>query len=442
MKKLTKKWQLILYGCSGMGVNMLNLIVGSYLCSALLVGGFEENAESWTYLNRDLVVAALWSVLMLASKVIDGIIDLPFSSFADNLCTKWGRRRPAIVMGFVPMIVAYLLFLVPLNNGATVLNTVWFALMLMVFYGCYTLTMLTFYATFAEVVDNKDDVVLISNTKSICDVVYFVLGYALLPVFVGLGVNIRIVALIFLPLSLTMLIPLFLLKEEPTNTSDVKLDTKPRITLWQSISYTFKCKEFIIWMCTASVMNIGLQLFLGGINEFFSSTGLNMTFVMASVFVPVPLTIMLYNWVVKKKGLGFAYRYILIVYSIGMLLMYLCNGIDRSLLLPFAIGCGVITSFSIGSFFSVTYIVPSHIAASRKADGESASSMFFAVQGLFEGVATGIATGVILVYLKGTENNPGPIHLMTLIVAAACMTAFVMSFFLPKSITQIGKAKK
>ena len=69
MQKLTKKWQLVLYGCSGLGVNMLNMIVGSYLCSALLVGGFEKHIESWTYLNKDLVVAALWGTLIFILKI-------------------------------------------------------------------------------------------------------------------------------------------------------------------------------------------------------------------------------------------------------------------------------------------------------------------------------------------------------------------------------------
>ena len=38
MKKITSRKKLLLYGCSGMGVNMMNLIVGSYLCSALTRG--------------------------------------------------------------------------------------------------------------------------------------------------------------------------------------------------------------------------------------------------------------------------------------------------------------------------------------------------------------------------------------------------------------------
>ena len=44
MKKLTSRRQMFFYACSAMGVNLLNIIVGSYLCSALLIGGFGEDA--------------------------------------------------------------------------------------------------------------------------------------------------------------------------------------------------------------------------------------------------------------------------------------------------------------------------------------------------------------------------------------------------------------
>ena len=74
MKKLNKRWKIILYGCSGLGVNMLNMIVGSYLCSALLIGGFDKHVEQWTYLNRDLVIAGLWGTLMFFIGFIAAII--------------------------------------------------------------------------------------------------------------------------------------------------------------------------------------------------------------------------------------------------------------------------------------------------------------------------------------------------------------------------------
>ncbi len=434
MEKITKKSKLILYGCSGLGVNLLNIVMGSYLCSALLVGGFDKNVEHWTFLNKDLVVAALWATLSAIAKIVDGLIDLPFSHFTDNLKSKWGKRKTAIVIGAVPMLIAYVLFLFPINSDATIINTIWFAFLLMVFYACYTLTMLTYYGTFAEITKDQNDITLISNTKSVCDVVYFSLGFALVPALVNSGLNVRLVALLLLPCALTMLIPLFMLKE---NNSDEQAETKKeeKVTVLSSILFTLKDKPYILWLCVLFVNNIGLQLFLSGINEYFSTLHVNQALIMPTCFVPVPFTIMLYNKIIKKRGLGFALRYVLLVYSIGMALMGLCNFIPVSFKLPFALLCSLIVSFSIGSFFSITYMVPSQMAAKRTANGESASTMYYAIQGLFEAVSAALGGSAILVLLKETGGVP----FLTVIVAFSCMVAFVMTFFLPKVITLLGK---
>ncbi|MBO4321866.1 MAG: MFS transporter, partial [Clostridia bacterium] len=178
MTKLTKKWQMLLYAASGMGVNMLNLMIGSYLCSALIASGFAEEVLPFqTYLGRDLVIAGVWAVFGTVAKILDGIIDIPMASFTDRLKTRFGRRRPAIVIGFIPMIAAYLLFHLIPNDGATLLNTVYYGVLLCVFFSFYTLTMVTYYATFTEIVDNVKDRNFISNVKSFFDIVYFILGY-------------------------------------------------------------------------------------------------------------------------------------------------------------------------------------------------------------------------------------------------------------------------
>ena len=417
---------------------MMNIIMGSYLCSALLTGGFGEHIESWTYLNRDLVIAGVWAVFVFFAKALDGIIDLPLASFADRLKTKFGRRKTAILIGFIPMIIAYLLFLLPPNKEATLFNTVWFGVFLCIFYTFYTLTMLTYYATFSEVTESEKDTVFLSNTKSICDVVYFSLGFALIPLFVSLGINIRTVALIFLPLSLSMLIPFFLLKEDNSEELAVRA-----LTLPVALKTSFQNKTFIYWMFTISVMTIGLQLFLGGINELFSSTGLNMTVVMASSFAPVPLTIMLYNKIVKTRGLGAAYRMVLLIYAVGMLVMYICNRTSDLLtelqLTLIALVGGIFVSFSLGAFFSITYTVPSHLAARElERSGRSVASMYFSIQGLFEGIAAGIATGFILVTLKANQR----IELLPLIVIACCLITLGMTFGFSPEVALMGKEEK
>ena len=451
MKYLDKKWKIILYGCSGLGLNMLNIIIGTHLCNALIDSGFDSDLEFWTYESKTLVVVALWSVLSLCIKIFDGVVDIPLATFTDNLRTRWGRRRPAILMGYIPLIAAYVLFLFPIRHEAGILNTIWFALLLGIFYAGYTLTMVTYYATFAEIVKTDKERVFLSTVKSICDVVYFSLNFALVPLFVSLGINIRYVALIFLPLALTMLIPLFMIKESSTKdgvpvAEGQEIQTE-RVGFIRSLAYAFRNKKFIFWLCIVFVMNIGLQLFLGGISVFFSNVGegLNMTLVMASAFVPVPFTLLLYNRIMRKRGLKFAFQYILLVFSIGMSLMMLCHAVNPSWQMPVAIGCAIIVSFSIGAFFSITYPVPSQMAAEENQKGEvCASSMYFAVQGLFEGVSAAFAGQVVLVFIRTFVWKGGNplMKFFPVIVAGFCMVAFLMTFFLPKSISVIGKEKK
>ena len=438
MQKITDRKKLILYGCSGLGVNMLNIIMGSYLCSALMTGGFDKHIESWTYVNKTLVVAGLWAVLRFIAKAFDGLIDLPIATFADKLHTKMGRRKTAILIGLIPTVISYCLFLIPLNHEESILNTIWFGGLLIVFYACYTLTMLTYYATFPEICENESDTLFLSNTKSIVDVVYFSLSFALVPVFVSCGVNIRLVALIFLPLVLTMLIPFFLLKENGVN-EGCEEKVEP-LTLGKAVGVSIKSKPFMYWMLTISFMTIGLQLFLGGINELFSSTGLNMTVVMASSFAPVPLTIMAYNRLVKKFGLGTGYKFILSIFSIGMVILLLCYALADSIsplaLTLIAIFGGIFISFSLGAFFSITYTVPTNLAQRElQLRNNSVSSMYFAVQGLFEGIAAGIATGPILTALKDHDV----IYFLPVVVIICCAIAFVMSFFFPDEIKYMSK---
>ena len=163
-----------------------------------------------------------------------------------------------------------------------------------------------------------------------------------------------------------------------------------------------------------------------------------MTLIMASSFAPVPFTLQIYNKLVKKKGIKFGFQYCLLVYSFAMVLMFVCRMLPLKYMTPVALLCGLIVSLAMGTFFSITYTIPSQLAAEENArTGICASSMYFAVQGLFEGVAAGLASGPMLVFLKQHSGIP----YMTLIIAVACMTAFVMAFFLPNPLQTLASKR-
>lgn len=436
MNVLRSRKKMFLYACSAIGVNLLNIIMGSYLCSALLVGGFGADAiKNQTFEGIDLVIPALWAAFALIAKIIDGVIDIPMASLSDNLKCKFGRRRPTIIMGLIGLIASFTAFaLITPNIGKTLLNTIYYGIVLCVFYCSYTLTMVSYYATFTEILDNEEDRNFVSNVKSVCDIVYFIIGYVVVGMLLK-GLNIRIVAMITLPLVLFMLIPLFMIKEEST-LNGFTGETKT-VNLVKSLAYTFKNKDFLCWMAVYCFLTFGVQLYLGGINEYFSYTGMSMIYVMIAAFVPVPFTLMLYNYFTRKKGFRFAIQLVLLVFAFAMFTLfgvsYLENGILKTIL---SIVGGLICSFAVGAIFSVAYMIPSQLAADdENRTGISHSAMYFAVQGLFAGVASGLGTGVVLVALKQADL----ITLMTPVSGAACVIACALTFILPQSIVTLGK---
>ncbi|MBR3298138.1 MAG: MFS transporter [Clostridia bacterium] len=444
MQKISGKPKLMLYAFSGMGVNMLNLMMGSYLCSALIASGFVEKVLPFqTYVGKDLVIAGVWAVFSLVARILDGIIDVPMASFTDQLKTRWGRRRPSIVIGLVPMIIAYLLFLVvPNPGGATLLNTIYYGVLLCIFYSFYTLTMVSYYATYTEIVETEQERSLISNTKSFFDIVYFILGYVVVRMMLN-NMNIRLVALIVLPLVATMLIPLFMIKEESSLESDRnKSNAKRSVGLFESLRHTAKNRTFILWMIVYAFMTFGVQLFLGGINEYFAAVGMNMMLVMIAAFAPVPFALILYNKFIRRYGFGFAFRYTLITYTLGMAAMFIVGKLaDGSAKTVLAIITGLISSLAIGSLFAVAYSIPSQLAAEEEErSGVANSAMYFAVQGLFAGVASGIATGVVLTALK--KAGVEAVSYTTLICAIGTAVAFALTFILPKSLINMGRKTK
>lgn len=452
MEKIRGKRKLLIYGMSGLGMNMLNLIISSYLCDALMTEGFVENASNWTYMDKTLVVAGLWSVMIAIAKVLDGVIDIPFAGWTDKLKSKWGRRRPAILAGFIPTVITYVLFLIPLQSEENSLaNTIWFGVLLCAFYSFYTLTMVTYYATFSEIVDNNKDRVALSNYKTVFDVIYFVLGYALIPAFVG-NMNIRVIALIFLPLALTMLIPLFMIKERSTLDEDIATyatedgyEPEETVGIWESLKYVVKNKSFIVWMIVFFALQFSTQLFLNGQNVIYSSyvqlEGIEITMVMACAFAPVPLTLLLYNRLVRKYGIRVGYIFSLVAYMAAMVVMtfsskeLIPNDTVRIILACFA---GVLSSFGTGCFFSINYTIPSTLATiEKKETGVSHPAMYFAIQGLVGALAAALSTGLIWVNLKANDK----VWVAPIVVIAGSVVSLVATMFMSEKICNIGKAQ-
>ncbi len=452
---LNKKWKEFLYAASGFGPNLLNVILGAYLTDALNPSGLTAGKEVWSISGICIITPAIFGVLWMVAKVFDGIVDIPLAHFTDNLRTKWGRRRPAIVIAFVPMVLSYIAVWMPPqpHTEYSILNTVWTGLMLLVFFTFFTMSLITFYGSLSTVCKDEAQRQRVGAFKSFFDTIGYSIGYALIPVFLNTGLKIRQLVIYATPVMLTMLIPLFLLKEGEKYGEGKDFMAEAKVPFRQSFTIAVKNRAFMAWVAVDCMAFFGLQMFLAGQNTLISGV-MNLGPGIAAIlntcaFAPVPLMLVIYYKLLRTKGLRFTYRICLICFVIAIL--NFCIGSEY--LFPHApvarivIGCvgSVIGSFAIGAFFATPYMVPSQIAAMEfKITGKDHTAMYFAVQSLMVSIVTAVSTGLIYEYIKNFttpkvidgvavvgETWKVGVSLIPVVVSVMCLIGFAVCRKIP-----------
>ena len=443
MKKLSG-WKLFLYSMAGLGPNLLMTLVTGYLNDALLSPTGIDPAKTFT--GSLIVSVGLCSILFFAAKVLDAFIDVPLAYLSDRLRCKMNRRKATILMGWFPMVGSFLLLWNPgIFSGAGATAFTWIeALLLMVFYSSYTLCMVSYYDTFASVTESEKQLNALSHYKAFFDTVQYCVAYALFPALLlkllgGSEVGAISRAMMMLaPLMLTMLIPVALIRGKD---EEEKIDQ--RIPLGESLRISFASKPFRSWLFTLLLVHMGLMLFLTGIgttipDSLMGIRGWQVTVMNSAAFAPVPLMLVIYNIVRKRKGTRFAMQTALFAFAVAMFTFaaawkQLWGG---TWLIPFIIGliASTIGSYGVGVIFSVTYYFPAQIAAKEiSTTGKDHSSMYFAIQGLVTQISSAI--GVNLIYtnlvscdvsLFGMEG--GQYMLVPALAGVLLLLAFIAAF--------------
>ena len=461
MRKL-KRWQIPLFAFASFGPCMLSTIISVYLVDALQTAGFGADLEHWTFAGKTIVAVGLFSIMKAISSLMDGLVEVPVATLVQNLKTPWGKRRPAILVGTIVMTLAYVLFCFPISyEENSVANSIWCGVLLTVFVSFFTLAINALFGTYAEITANDDDRLLLTNVKAAFDTIQYSIAYALIPVFIGFGINIRQIGLYMAPLSATILIAVFLIKENSTMPGAVakygenagEAVEKENVGMVDGLKMSLGNEAFRAWLIIHGLFNLGLQMFLSGQNVLISGpmglNGFQIAIINSSAFAPVPLMLIFYRMVMKKKGYRFAFQTALGSFALGMVCMCLAYvQWFPNVMVRLALGAtgGVICSYGMGAFFSAPTAMPTQIAADeKKRTGKSHPSMYFAVQGIVNSLVGAIGPGLIWVNLRNVSLNGNDLfgtHAMTYIVIIFCVLAILACNLLPKEYDQLGKKVK
>jgi GPH family glycoside/pentoside/hexuronide:cation symporter len=110
--KTLKRWQEPVYAIGGFGPGFMYQIVMTYLLYYYRPAFSQVEAGALV-----LAPAGAYAAGLLVARILDGVVDIPIAAWTDNLKSKWGRRRPLMILGFIPTILSFLLLWYPPLSG-------------------------------------------------------------------------------------------------------------------------------------------------------------------------------------------------------------------------------------------------------------------------------------------------------------------------------------
>ena len=271
--------------------------------------------------------------------------------------------------------------------------------------------MLNYYSSLTVICTTSRQRFTVAAFKTFFDVITYALSYALVPAILSLAnLRIHLFALYCLPLMLTMFIPFFVIKEGAKyGYPERKENNGEKTVLIESFKGTFKNKLYRRFMLVNCVSFFGLQLFLSSMNGLFSEglglSGVQMTIINTFAFAPVPMMLYLFNKIRFKKGFRLPLQIAALLFAVGLLSFGFMNKYftgDNVVIRYIIVSIGYfVASFSIGSFFMLTYIATLQIAGIENSlINKNKSAMYFAVSGLFSAIVGALASTLVYGFIK------------------------------------------
>ncbi len=426
--KTLKRWQEPIYAIGGFGPGFMYQIVMTYLLyyyrPAL------SRVETGALI---LAPAGAYAAGLLIARILDGVVDIPIATWTDNLKSRWGRRRPLMILGFIPTVLSFLLLWYPPISGNSLGadghwgNAIFVAVASSLYFFFHTLIVVPYLASLSELVRDEESRVRVASWQTFFNTAGYVLTFVVAPILFD-RFGIRGTIWLLVPVFLSFLGPILVIKETSTLKEAEVAGEKAveDVPLWQSVKMTLNNRTFRIYILSVATFYFGLQFFLGGIAfmaaDMMGLSDSQLGLMNAAAFAPVPIMLLLFNWIVKKKGAKWAFRLALLIFAFAMLIFPLGWTRLNLPVPPMVVGivAGGIASFSIGVFFTIPYAFPAQIAATEaKETGKDRAGMYFAVQGVINQFM-GSLSGSVLALLLGWQLGVvviGPIVALTCIVS-------------------------
>src|SRR5574344_2280663 len=169
MTSLTKK-KTWLFAIGQFGWALLSGLIGSWLVYFYQPDDASIAAGQTVFIPQGRVIFGVLTIIVSITatcRIFDAITDPLVASMSDKCKSPLGRRMPFLKWSALPFaVVTVLVFCAPVNH-TSVLNAIWLAIMILLYYFSITLYCTPFTALYSEITHTEEERMLASTAISL-----------------------------------------------------------------------------------------------------------------------------------------------------------------------------------------------------------------------------------------------------------------------------------
>jgi GPH family glycoside/pentoside/hexuronide:cation symporter len=391
-KELTRR-QKLMYGAGDIGFSLTSTILGVYFLFFMIeVVGLRP---------------AVAAIPIGIGKVWDFVNDPIFGYLSDRTRTRWGRRRPYLLFGALPLALTFTMLWYRPGFESTAALVVYYSVAYIIFEASATLLYMPYFALTPELTSDYDERTSLTSYRMFFSILGSLLAFTLPLIIIGSFIpenapRVLLMGAIFgLMSALPMFITFFGTKERE-DYSDLE---KP--TLWESIKSVWKNVPFRyglgIFLATWISVDI-LQTSLLFYVKFVVQRESQNDIIMATIFVIAMFALPIWNWVSKRWSKRHAYMVGIAFWAVvqlALITMTPATPLSIILILCSMAGIGVSAAHVLP-----WAILPDAIEWYEYQTGERHEGMFYSVTTLARKVTSAVSITFIGPILELTGYQP------------------------------------
>jgi GPH family glycoside/pentoside/hexuronide:cation symporter len=391
-KELTRR-QKMMYGAGDIGFSLTSTILGVYFLFFMIeVVGLRP---------------AVAAIPIGIGKVWDFINDPIFGYLSDRTRTRWGRRRPYLLFGALPLALTFTMLWYRPGFESTAALVVYYSVAYIIFEASATLLYMPYFALTPELTSDYDERTSLTSYRMFFSILGSLLAFTLPLIIIGSFIpenapKVLLMGAIFgLMSALPMFITFFGTKERE-DYSDLE---KPKLwesikSVWKNVPFRYGLGIFLATWISVDILQTSLLFYVKFVVQRESQNDI----IMATIFVIAMFALPIWNWVSKRWSKRHAYMVGIAFWAVvqlALITMTPATPLSIILILCSMAGIGVSAAHVLP-----WAILPDAIEWYEFQTGERHEGMFYSVTTLARKVTSAVSITFIGPILELTGYQP------------------------------------